>query len=366
MNLFADMGVQPGTLQAGLVAATASTDVTAPVSVITTPLSGATLTQNVLITISGTASDANVVAGVEVSVDGGLTWKPATGTTNWTFNWTPTATGTVTIKVRGIDDSGNMEAAGTPPSNNAITVTVTPGAPAICPCNIWSPSTIPGTITDPDGSANELGVKFRSFVNGYITGIRFYKSTTNTGTHIGNLWSSTGTNLAQATFTGETASGWQQVSFAAPIAITAGTTYIASYHTNTGHYSVDENYFATSGIVTTYLEALQNGTDGPNGVYATSATTTFPTSSFNSSNYYVDVVFQNSANTWKGTVSVAWENPANWSWGMVPNTNTDVIINAGSPYNPTISSNVTIRSLTLNTSGLLTVTNTFKLDIKIP
>ena len=37
VNLFADMGVQPATLQAGLTAAAASTDATAPISTITSP-----------------------------------------------------------------------------------------------------------------------------------------------------------------------------------------------------------------------------------------------------------------------------------------------------------------------------------------
>ena len=81
-------------------------------------------------------------------------------------------------------------------------------------------------------------MKFRSDSSGYITGIRFYKASTNTGTHVGNLWTSTGTRLATATFTSETASGWQQVNFATPVAITANTVYVASYHTNVGHYNL--------------------------------------------------------------------------------------------------------------------------------
>ena len=96
----------------------------------------------------------------------------------------------------------------------------------------------------------ELGVKFRSDVAGTITGIRFYKASANTGTHVGNLWSSTGTLLATATFTNETASGWQQVAFSSPVAITADTVYVASYHAERGHYSADVNYFATPGWTT--------------------------------------------------------------------------------------------------------------------
>ena len=38
-----------------------------------------------------------------------------------------------------------------------------------------------------------------------------------------------GVSLATATFTNETASGWQEVLFSTPVAITAGVTYVASY-----------------------------------------------------------------------------------------------------------------------------------------
>jgi Domain of unknown function (DUF4082) len=60
-----------------------------------------------------------------------------------------------------------------------------------------------------DSGAATLGVKFRYDVAGTINGIRFYKGAGNAGTHMGLLYSSTGTLLGQATFTGETASGWQ-------------------------------------------------------------------------------------------------------------------------------------------------------------
>jgi hypothetical protein len=291
VNLFADMGVQPATLQAGLIAAIASSDIDPPVSVITTPIHGSNFTSGSPVTISGTCTDANVVAGVEISFDGGLTWVLATGTNNWTYTWTPIASGTINIKVRGYDDSGNMEEPGTAPASNSINVTVEQQQ---CPCSIWSPTTVPGIVAEPDTKSVELGVKFRANVNGYIKGIRFYKSISNTGTHIGNLWSATGTNLARATFINESATGWQEVIFSKPIAITAGITYVASYFTPTGYYSADENYFATKGTVTPSLVALQNGVDGPNGIYIYATTTTFPTSTFNATNYYVDVVFANS------------------------------------------------------------------------
>ena len=67
VNLFADMGVQPETLQASLAIAQASTDTTAPTAVITSPTSGASVTAGQTLTITGTATDVGgKVAGVEV------------------------------------------------------------------------------------------------------------------------------------------------------------------------------------------------------------------------------------------------------------------------------------------------------------
>jgi hypothetical protein len=157
---------------------------------------------------------------------------------------------------------------------------------------IWSAGTVPGTVDSGPDSAVELGVKFRSDTAGYITGIRFYKASTNTGAHVGNLWTSTGTRLATATFTNETASGWQQVNFATPVPITANTVYVASYHTNTGHYSDDQYYFSGTGMDSPPLHALADGVSGFNGVYAYGSGSSFPSSGWNSSNYWVDVVFQ--------------------------------------------------------------------------
>jgi hypothetical protein len=128
-------------------------------------------------------------------------------------------------------------------------------------------------------------------VDGFISGVRFYKGTGNTGTHTGSLWSSTGTRLATATFTGETATGWQQVTFAQPVAVTAGTTYVASYHAPNGGYATTSRYFASTGAGTGPVRALKSGVDGGNGVYRYGSGGVAPASSYNASNYWVDVVF---------------------------------------------------------------------------
>src|SRR5215471_15780040 len=290
VNLFADMGnVQPATLMAGL---------TTPTSAITAPAQGATLANGSAVTISGTATDAGggVVAGVEISTDGGGTWHPvntmsaANTSVTWSYSWVAHGSPTATIKTRAVDDSGNLETPGA-----GVTVNMS------CPCSIWGPAATPGTIDSGDPAAIEVGVKFRADTFGFVTGVRFYKASANTGTHIGHLWTATGQLLASATFTGETASGWQQVNFSQPVALNKNTTYVASYFAPKGHYSQDGSYFyttppmGTNPTITTVdsppLHALRNTNGVVNGVFTYAGSSAFPTSSTNASNYYVDPVF---------------------------------------------------------------------------
>src|SRR5829696_5880713 len=165
---------------------------------------------------------------------------------------------------------------------------------ASCPCSIWPSSATPTSPSDADSAAVELGVKFQSDVDGTVTGIRFYKGSGNTGTHVGHLWSRTGTMLASATFSSETSTGWQQVLFPSPVAITAGTTYVASYYAPAGHYAGDNNGLASS-VDNAPLHALADGQDGGNGVYRYSTGGGFPANTFEASNYWVDVVFTTTA-----------------------------------------------------------------------
>jgi hypothetical protein len=144
--------------------------------------------------------------------------------------------------------------------------------------------------TQNDGQALELGVKFRASVSGTINGIRFYKTTGNSGTHIGELYSSAGALLAQATFVNETADGWQQVLFSTPVSINANTTYVAAYFSGNGNYVSTDGYFSSSAVNGSLTE-LADGTDGPNGLYIYTATAAFPANSYKQSNYWVDVVF---------------------------------------------------------------------------
>jgi Domain of unknown function (DUF4082)/Cadherin-like domain len=288
VNLFADMGVQPQTLQPGLVAATASSD-TAPPSSTINALGNVVQQQTVAIT--GTATDAGgLVAGVEVSTDGGNTWHPATGTASWSYNWWPQSPGTFKIMSRATDDSLNTETPGP-----GISVTVIPGgtlslfnSAATSPYGGGNAPALVGPVLD-NGSV-ELGVQFSTAAAGTVTGIRFYKNPWNTGTHVGNLWTATGTLLGSATFTNETASGWQQANLQSPVTLTPGTTYVVSFHSPAGNYSADPNYFNTQRI----SGPLKAPVNGGSSVFAYGSSSVFPANSGGFDNYWVDLVFSRS------------------------------------------------------------------------
>ena len=157
-------------------------------------------------------------------------------------------------------------------------------------------SLTPAVAADPDAKGTELGVRFKSDVDGVVTGVRFYKSTTNVGTHIGNVWSDTGTLLARTTFTNETASGWQIARFSSPLAVTAGRTYIVSYYTPSGHYAGDTQWFTGKGQNSGPLHAPADSSGAPNGLYKYGSSSAFPTSTWQGANYFVDVLFIDTTN----------------------------------------------------------------------
>ena len=211
----------------------------------------------------------------------------------------------------------------------------------------WSGSAIPANPSESDSSSVELGVKFKVDVAGFITGIRFYKGSGNTGTHIGNLWSTSGTKLAAATFTNETASGWQQVSFSTPVAVTAGTVYIASYFAPNGFYAGDNAFFANTGVDNPPVHLLQNGVSGGNGVYVYSASSAFPTQTYLSSNYWVDILFATGSGV--APLAVISTMPADGATGVSP----------GSAESPQVAVNATFNNA-LNPATITGSTFTLK------
>lgn len=169
-----------------------------------------------------------------------------------------------------------------------ISMTLAPPLATAATETIWGSSAPSGSYTASDRSAVELGTRFTARSAGYATGVRFYKAAENVGTHQGTLWSSTGQKLATVTFTGESSSGWQSAKFATRVQLKVGETYTVSYFAPRGRYTVTQNYAGTSAS-----SAL--GLNSASGVYRYAAQSTYPTSVYRSSQYWVDVLFERAA-----------------------------------------------------------------------
>ena len=277
---------------------------------------------------------SNVVVPATVSYDA------ATRTAILTPSSALAASGVFTATVRGgSTDPRVKDLAGNALASTLLWSFTTSASTSGCPCSAFPVTATPGTPSFAEALPIELGVKFRTDVSGFITGIRFYKGAGNTGAHIGSLWSSTGTRLATATFSNETATGWQQVNFGAPVAVTANTVYVASYFAPNGGFAADGAYFATAGVDNGPLHLLQNGVSGGNGVFAYGAASSFPAQTFNSTNYWVDVVFTTTAGPDTTPPAVASTTPASGATGVAINSTIRAVFNE--PLNPTTVSGST-------------------------
>lgn len=299
--------------------ATTTADSGAQFSVAVSNSSGSIVSNTAKLTVNSAAVALAIVAQpVSQTVAAGQTAVfsvSATGTAPLSYQWRKNGaningaiSSSYTTPVTTTADSGAQFSVVVNNSTGSVTssaAVLTVNSSTACPCTIWPSSALPAVVDDGPDSPVELGVRFRSDTSGYVTGIRFYKSVANTGVHLGNLWSGTGVLLATATFSGESTSGWQQVNFSSPVAITANSMYVASYHASAGHYSVTENYFTTSGADNAPLHAPANGSSGVNGAYAYGSSSSYPTSTYLSSNYWVDVVFNPTVNILPAPPTVA-------------------------------------------------------------
>ncbi len=159
-----------------------------------------------------------------------------------------------------------------------------------------------------DGVSYELGIKFRSGKVGQITAIRYWKAVNETGTHVGRIWSATGSILATVTFSNETASGWQQQALSTPVSIQGNTNYVVTVSCNS-YFGVTQNALATS-IANGDLSSVA---DNNNSVYGT--LNSFPTNSYQNSNYFRDIVFVSGSSLTK----VSGDNQAGTAGSALPN-----------------------------------------------
>lgn len=167
-------------------------------------------------------------------------------------------------------------------------------------------SQTPASPNNTDGTPTIMAATSLVFTSsGQVTGIRWFCPTTTTGTWTGYLWevtaadpSGAGTLLASKAFTGTPTGGdWNTITLDAAINVVANTKlYRVGIHSSAGLYVFTSNFFTT---------ALTNGpitapADGSNpvglgscsqGTYNVSGSATYPSSTFQSTNYFADVVW---------------------------------------------------------------------------
>ena len=263
-------------------------DTTPPVVSAQTPLAGAS-------SVAATAAPTATFATAIDPTTAGATIRDAAGVSVPAVVSVDAARTVVTVTpsgplVRGAAYSVSVSArsasgvAMAAPSTWSFTVAQPSPAAGVCPCSVWDDAAVPQTVSVPDQASVELGVRVTADSDGVVSGVRFYKGPQNTGVHTGSLWSSSGQLLATATFTGESSTGWQTVTFSTPVAVTAGATYVASYHAPVGYYSATSGQFGGAGVDAPPLHVLRGG-----GAYAYGSGG-FP-SNGSDANYWVDVVY---------------------------------------------------------------------------
>lgn len=135
-----------------------------------------------------------------------------------------------------------------------------------------------------DTQTYEMGMRFFSAVAGYILGIRYIKAPNDNGSHIGRIWTDAGTLLTSVTFDAPvTTNIWQEKYLDMPLAITANTAYRVSVNASNGYPYAIQDF--SSAVVKGNLTAPQNA-----GSFILGAGS-FPTSTFNNSNYFRDILF---------------------------------------------------------------------------
>ena len=144
-----------------------------------------------LILPAGTFTDVDTGDSLAYPATGGSPLPPwlTFNASTRTFSGTPGAAdvGSLSVKVTATD-LGGLAASET--FNIAVAA-----APATV--SLFSASNTPAQTNLNDGSQLEVGMKFTSSVAGQITALKFYRSASDTGQDVLDLWSSTGTKFRQ-------------------------------------------------------------------------------------------------------------------------------------------------------------------------
>jgi hypothetical protein len=291
MNVLGDMGVHPTTPQAGLTvdpsgAPSVTQKVPAPGATGVAAQALVTATFNKQLDPSSVTSSTFTLSGPSGSVTATVAYDSASLKATLTPSQALASGATYTATLAAGIHTWAGATLGSP-----VSWSFTTASAASCPCSLFAPSLTPTAthLSVVDGRSGsgpfsyEFGVKVQVSAATPLTAIRFYKDSQETGTHVGRVWSASGTQLASVTFAGESASGWQEQDLASSVTLQPGQTYVVSVNANAFFV------MTSGGLQTQVSSGVLSTVVGANGVFG-SAAGVFPTGSYNSSNYFVDLV----------------------------------------------------------------------------
>ncbi|MDN5978339.1 DUF4082 domain-containing protein [Acidipropionibacterium jensenii] len=144
-----------------------------------------------------------------------------------------------------------------------------------------------------EGIPVELGMRFTPSTDGTVSSVRFYKASADASVtpRSVSLWTANGDRLAQTRVSRTTSTGWISVRLTSPVKLTAGSGYVVSAFAKSGSYPTTRNYFSQARTSST-LTMPRNA-----GVYTNGWKSSFPTSTYGASNYWVDTEFTPSSGT---------------------------------------------------------------------
>jgi hypothetical protein len=232
---------------------------------------------------SGTDPDGRIVQ---------LQWEKVSGPSGGTISSPGSANpftsdmvaGTYVYRLTVTDDDGATD-------TDDMQVLVNP-APEVPADGEWIFNGTPNPVeaNDNTGTGITVGVKFMTNQSGAVVRMRFWKTANNTGTHTAGVWDSEGNLLATATFTGETASGWQYATLSDTVWVFPGQVYLAAYFSPTGVYSKTDAGLQST-VSGNFMYAPAAGLVGGNGMYYYSFALTYPTDTYQGNSYWVDVEY---------------------------------------------------------------------------
>lgn len=164
----------------------------------------------------------------------------------------------------------------------------------------------PSLTNVSEGVPVTLGTTLVFAKAGNVTGARFFAPTTvGTGqieavfyqvTAGDSPGPGTGTVLGTATFPALAAGAWNTVNFSSAIPVLANTAYRIAVRTSEGRYTATGGFFGSAAVVNGDITGIQSGTNPTgvgtlnNGTYVTN-NTGYPNLTFNSTSYFIDVVY---------------------------------------------------------------------------